>query len=253
MLICPICKKELSKIDNSYKCINNHSFDINKKGYTNLLLNHPNSGDNKDMVNARLTFLNKGYYNPLKEEINKLIIDSKKEKVLDLGCGVGYYTNELKNKIYGIDISKEAIIKASQNKNNLYFVASANNIPFEKNSFDIVLSIFAPIFESEIIRILNDSGLLIIVTPGIYHLIELKELLYSNPYLNNEKNQKLTGFSLFTKSELKYQKNILKEDIINLVKMTPYFYKTNKDDLLKIQKDLSITIDFNIEVYKKSN
>ena len=32
MLICPICKNKLQKIDNTYKCQNNHSFDISKKG-----------------------------------------------------------------------------------------------------------------------------------------------------------------------------------------------------------------------------
>ena len=61
-MICPNCKQKLQKIDNSYKCINNHSFDISKQGYVNLLLNTSNSGDNKEMINARSIFLQKGYY-----------------------------------------------------------------------------------------------------------------------------------------------------------------------------------------------
>ena len=62
MLICPVCKEKLQIVNNSYKCINNHSFDISKSGYTNLLISKTNSGDNQEMVNARFVFLNKGYY-----------------------------------------------------------------------------------------------------------------------------------------------------------------------------------------------
>ena len=65
MLICPICKEKLQIVNNSYKCINNHSFDISKSGYTNLLISKTNSGDNQEMVNARFVFLNKGYYKNL--------------------------------------------------------------------------------------------------------------------------------------------------------------------------------------------
>ena len=251
MLICPICKKELSKKDNSYICLNNHTFDISKKGYVNFLSNHPNSGDNKDMVNARFDFLNNGYYLPLKEEITKIIASFNPNTVLDLGCGVGYYTNELKTNVYGIDISKDAIAKASQYKDNHYFVSQANNLPFTDNSFDVILSIFSPIFSNELYRVSKDNGIIIIVTPKSHHLIELKELLYDNPYLNSDKKVSIEGFKLINEIELRYQKDIPYLDIINLLKMTPYFYKTSKSDLDKLSTNLLITMHFNIAIYKK--
>ena len=61
-LVCPKCKKELQLNNRTFKCQNNHSFDLSKEGYVNLLLNKVDAGDNKEMVNARSDFLNKGYY-----------------------------------------------------------------------------------------------------------------------------------------------------------------------------------------------
>ena len=251
MLRCPICKMPLTKTNTTYKCDNNHSFDIAKKGYTNLLLNHPNSGDNKEMVDARLNFLSNSYYLPLKEEIEKIIKDNNIKVLGDFGCGVGYYTKDLDITLLGFDISKEAINKASSNKRGMYFVASTIDAPLLDEVLDGVLVIFAPTFENEIYRVLKEGGLFIQVTPGKYHLFELKEALYDNPYLNTDKEEAISKLKLINSHNLKYQKLINKDDILNLIKMTPYFYKTDKDRFNKINSDLLITIDFNISIYKK--
>lgn len=255
MLICPICKEKLDRYDNSYKCINNHSFDISKSGYTNLLISKTNSGDNKEMVNARFLFLNKGYYKNLALKIKELSKDLPKNIVLDAGCGTGYYSSFLQdnNLIYGYDISKHAINKASKTyKDNIYFVASSNNIPITNNSIDLLLTIFAPTFAYEFYRVLNNNGHFILVGPGKYHLYELKEKLYNNPYLNEEKNYQLDNFILVKKENLKYQVLVDSIDLLPLLEMTPYFYKTNPSDLQKIKdSNLNITLDFYIEIYKK--
>ena len=255
MLICPICKEKLQIVNNSYKCINNHSFDISKSGYTNLLISKTNSGDNQEMVNARFIFLNKGYYKNLALKIKELTQDLPKDFILDAGCGTGYYSSFLKdnNIIYGYDISKYAINKASKTyKDNKYFVASSNNIPISNNSVDILLSIFAPTFANEFYRVLKNSGYFILVGPGKYHLYELKEKIYDNPYLNEEKDYKLDNFTLVNKENLKYQVLVDSLDILPLLEMTPYFYKTNPDDIKKINvSNLNITLDFTIEIYKK--
>ena len=53
-ILCPVCKKILSKQDKTYKCENRHSFDIAKEGYINLYLHKSqNSGDNPDMIKNR--------------------------------------------------------------------------------------------------------------------------------------------------------------------------------------------------------
>ena len=72
-MLCPNCKEKLEKNGNTYKCLNNHSFDISKQGYVNLLLNSKNSGDNKEMITARHEFLKKGYFDNLLNSIASII------------------------------------------------------------------------------------------------------------------------------------------------------------------------------------
>ena len=63
-LCCPVCGGALEKRAGAYRCQKNHSFDIAKSGYVNLLLNSSQGhhGDDKLMVRARRDFLDKGYY-----------------------------------------------------------------------------------------------------------------------------------------------------------------------------------------------
>ena len=62
-ILCPVCKEKLSQNEKSYKCLNNHSFDISKQGYLNLSLSSSkNTGDEKNMIKARKAFLDKDYY-----------------------------------------------------------------------------------------------------------------------------------------------------------------------------------------------
>ena len=51
-LACPKCHKPIIQVNNSYKCENNHCYDIAKSKYLNLLLNPDkatnNPGDSKE-------------------------------------------------------------------------------------------------------------------------------------------------------------------------------------------------------------
>ena len=259
MLICPKCKEKLNRIDNTYKCINNHSYDISKYGYVNLLLSKTNAGDDKVMVDARYNFLSKDYYLPLASSIINVLSDyiNKDSLILDGGCGTGYYDSVIKStypNIIGYDISKDAITKAAKlNKDLTYFVASSNDVPLESNLFDCIINIFTPTFEKEIVRLLKDDGILIIVSPKNNHLIELKKSIYKNAYLNEEDIPSFNNLYLDKCVESISKSNLSKEDLDNLIKMTPYFYKTSKDNLDKINSIdcLDVTFAFNIYIYRK--
>ena len=101
--------------------------------------------------------------------------------VLDIASGAGYGANLLAQTaryVYGVDISNEAIEYALRNyaKDNLKFIqGSVENIPFEANCFDIVVSFETiehvdadaqRIFLKEIKRILRHNGILIISCPN---------------------------------------------------------------------------------------
>ena len=263
--ICPVCKGEISLLERTYKCPNNHCFDLSKDGYVNLLMSQQSSlkrhGDDKLMVKARRDFLEKGFYNELRQALCETLKEALPEDatIVDVGCGEGYYTSEISKvddfEIFGIDISKDALKYAAKSvKGSSFAVASAFSLPFAENSADCVLSVFAPSAYEEFSRVLKNDGKLIKAIPLENHLWELKCALYKEPYKNKSEKRNDELFKLVSQKEIKYKINLTeKEDIENLFKMTPYYYKTGREDaerLLSLES-LETTVHFGVEVYEK--
>jgi 23S rRNA (guanine745-N1)-methyltransferase len=262
---CPICQLSLNKQDNLWQCCNKHSFDIAKEGYVNLLpvqfKHSKNPGDSKVMVQARRHFLNLGYYQPLADKIVALYKEYSAQSinVLDAGCGEGFYTKHLalnNNAIYGVDIAKEAIkLAAKQNKANYYSVGSVFQLPFVDNFFSWILSVYAPISQDEIQRVLADDGFILTVTPGENHLLALKQHLYQNANLHDVDGQQLSKFTLLHEERLSYPMEFNNnEDVQKLLAMTPFLYKTTTEINKKLAsyKHFSCEADFVIRLYKNN-
>jgi 23S rRNA (guanine745-N1)-methyltransferase len=269
---CPVCQKQLVKVDNSYRCNEKHTYDIAKEGYVNLLLaNQMKSkepGDSKAMMIARSNFLNKGYFEKLVDNISKTLhnyFDLAQQNdyvVFDAGCGEGYYTDGIFKelvketevpRIWGMDISKEAVrFAAKRNKNIGFCVGSIFHLPILDNSVDCIVNIFAPFKEEEFQRILKENGIIIKVTPGAQHLMGLKNALYDNPYENDERMPEISCFEIVKSINLKYEIQIdNSEDIINMLKMTPYFWNTNisrVNDFIENTSELETELDFIISI-----
>ena len=259
-LKCPKCSNELNLIDSTYKCNNNHCYDLGKSKYLNLYLsNTKDHGDNKEMVKARANFLNQNYYLNLANKINEIIKSKEITNLVDFACGTGYYTNIFKStnnfEIYGLDISKEAIIYASKsNKLVNYIVASTFDSCFYDNSVDCITNIFAPIKLDEVNRILKKDKYFIFVSPNPNHLLQLKQAVYDNVYLNEVTTLVHDNLELVESHDLNYQISIdNNQGIKDLFLMTPYYYKTSISDMAKLGKleNLTTTIDFHIQVFKK--
>lgn len=263
--ICPVCKKQLNKNEKVYICENNHSFDISKDGYVNLLMSQQSSlkrhGDDKLMVRSRRDFLEKGFYKKLCDEICRVVRNNVKDgsTLVDIGCGEGYYLNSVLRcgnfNAYGIDISKDALKFASKSlKSSEFAVASAFSLPFSDESVDCLLNVFAPSAYEEFYRVLKPDGVLIKALPLENHLWDLKCVLYDEPYKNKTEKRNDGLFELVSSEEILYTIDLQdKEDIANLFRMTPYYYKTGREDserLLNTDK-LSITVHFGVELYKK--
>ena len=82
---------------------------------------------------------------------------NNKKKVLVVGCGTGYSASHIAGKygcrVFGIDISEMMIAKAKERAYRLgladdvkFQVADAYDLPFEEESFDIVISEFVTVF-----------------------------------------------------------------------------------------------------------
>ncbi|HJH54464.1 MAG TPA: class I SAM-dependent methyltransferase, partial [Brachyspira hyodysenteriae] len=102
-------------------------------------------------------------------------------KLLDIGSGTGYLINKLKKykataEFYGLDLSEEMInISKSKNiKDAEFILGSANKLPFNDNTFDIVTCIqsfhhypYPDEAMKEVYRVLKKGGIYILSDTGV--------------------------------------------------------------------------------------
>lgn len=218
------------------------------------------------MVKARRDFLDKGYYDLLRNKISDTVKKYSHDgcTILDAGCGECFYTADVSNvlkknsinaNILAIDVSKNALSSAKSRKAEISrAVASIFHIPAADNSVDILLNIFAPFCQSEFLRVLKTGGIFIQTIPLENHLWELKQAVYDKPYKNTVAEYKIDGFELVKCCEIR--KNIMissNDDVKNLFMMTPYYYKTSEKDFKKLDEieNLKVSTEFAVLGFMK--
>ena len=268
---CPNCGTELRPINagKTYSCDNNHSFDRAKEGYLNLLLvqhkRSRNPGDSDEMIRSRQRFLNAGYYqtlaNAIIEQIPTMAADSK---LLDIGCGEGYYLqaiNKARNdlQLVGIDISKTAVRLAAKRRFPAQLaVDSSFNLALFDNSIDCAMSVFSPISASEAARVLKPEGLFIMIGPGERHLSGLTAHIYDKPVPHGGNFKALdesAEFSLKGQTDIQQNISIQGSAIGDLLRMTPYYWHATpeqQESLGKLDK-LETEIHFTIRLYQNGS
>lgn len=256
MLKCPVCHEELQLENKSYVCRNHHCFDVAKQGYVNLSRKQKkDKGDNSIMVQARTEFLEKNYYDFMRQYVKEKIQSLNIQSILDTGCGQGYYTKEFSTVVehmMGMDLSKSAIqYAAGHDKKTQYFIGSIFDIPLFDESVDGVVSIFVPDAHKEIHRILKEDSYWIQVGPGPKHCWELKEVLYEKVRENPKADTQIEGFACISQECISQKENV--EDVNSLLEMTPYLYRSPKEGLKRVREldHLDVTFEFVVSVWKK--
>jgi len=281
-LQCPVCKKRLLNSADGYKCEGNHSFDVAREGYVNLLLAHKKHskepGDSPEMMLSRRRFLDLGHYNKVSDGINEAIAGTLERSVheegysiLDAGCGEGFYLKRLKdflvsrpgNKIpidyYGVDISKFGVRQATKRDKTMdWFVASIVDLPFAPSSFDVVLNVFSPIIFGEFSRVLQETGIVVIVSPGPRHLNGLREIIYpeAREHAESAMVEQAKGlFELASATMVNYRIELANnKEIMDLLAMTPYFWNIDLNTKAKVEAldRLALDVDVKISLFKKT-
>lgn len=264
--ICPVCGEPLNETPVLYECRNRHFYDRARSGYVNLLQRqrHRTRGDDADMVRARRSFLETGFYEPLRTEITKAVCAEQPKELLDIGCGEGWYSchvlQELKKIVPepflgGIDISPEALRYAANRAKEMelteysaWAVSSVSHLPVSENACDCILNLFAPCEPKEFYRVLRRDGLLIRAVPLEKHLWELKCAVYDQPYQNRPVLTAPEGFRLEEVIPVEDKITAAGDSLLNLFSMTPYAHKTSAADAEKLNaiESLDITVSFGI-------
>jgi len=256
-LICPVCQSALRPEGRTYQCEKNHSFDLAKEGYLNLLLSHQRKskhpGDDKEMIQARRRFFDSEAFDPLTKLIQHSTSHFPQPTVLDCGCGEGHFLSSLSGTRFGVDVSKEAIrCAAKRYKEVTWIVANGMRaLPFADHALDVILSVLAPRNVEEFTRILKPDGLLILGVPGPNHLIELRTLLTANAGDFEEKADEAVAkcapqFIETNRDAVMTEILLPQSQITDLIQMTPIFWNSSPEAKADVQQldELSVTISF---------
>ena len=252
-----------------------HPFDVARQGYVNLLpVQQKKSkapGDSQQSINARKRFLNAGHYQPLNDLIcqkmaalltaKKASLEQKDKPVnwLDIGCGEGYYTQEMAQTgmdvLIAADISKPAVVELAKNTKALGrlwyqpvkddsatevnkaaaiypLVTSAAHLPLRAHSINGISSIFSPILPEAFNEVLSDAGYLIIAKPDIGHLATMREALFDDVREHDSDKflQELAPyFQVLQTHHISNSLNLSAEELADLMTMTPYAYRARSD------------------------
>ena len=251
-LICPICEKTLCRQDRSLVCPENHSFDIARQGYVNLLpvqrrhSAHP--GDTREQVLSRREFLEGGFYAPIADALISAAEQYEASgPVLDVGCGEGYYCTRLARAInaelVGLDISKDAVrYAAGKYKDARWLCATAARIPVEDGGVGLLTSLFAITLPEEFHRVLREDGLLFQVLAAQDHLLGLKKIIYEElVFRDKDTVPELPGFALLESIPIRFSFTLEGKQVQNLFAMTPHLFRVSKAGADRLRETQSLT------------
>jgi 23S rRNA (guanine745-N1)-methyltransferase len=181
------CGLLLERRGATFLCARNHSYDVARRGYINLLQPQDrrslDAGDSREAVEARARLLAAG--------IGRTILDGFVERstrlvaprgvVADLGSGSGELLALMSERMevvgVGIDLSTAAIEHAARNHPALtWVVANADRrLPLLDRSVDLVVSMHGRRNPEECARVLIQAAHLVVAVPAPDDLVELRE------------------------------------------------------------------------------
>lgn len=264
-LICPICGQELAQSGGSLVCRSHHTYDIARQGYVNLLpVQQKHSltpGDTPEMLAARRAFLNEGHYSPIcRDVMAALEANGEISSLMDVGCGEGYYTAEFLRRfpnarIIGADISKAAVrMAASRTREISWITATASHLPAADCSMDAITAMFSLVCEEEFARVLRPGGIVVEITAGSDHLIELKRLIYDDVFEQHKHPKPPQGFLREISCERhSFRLTLDRTQLTRLLQMTPHTLRVRPERrvLPDTLPSLSLTADYFVRVLQK--
>jgi 23S rRNA (guanine745-N1)-methyltransferase len=262
---CPHCRNSLHLPpgESFWVCSNKHQFDCAREGYVNLLPSHHKSsrepGDNAAMIAARKRVHAADVYLQLAQAVQEqLLALPEVSAVLDLGCGEGYYSRAMARalplaQVCGIDISRAAVrLAAKQQKAARFAVASSYHLPLLDNSQQLILRLFAPSDDAEVVRVLQPGGIYLEVTPATRHLWELRRELYDTPTEHEPARISITGMQLLKQVPCNYAATLGQQLLADLISMTPYAHRSPRQrrEAVSRMDSLRVSMSFSLNLFQ---
>ncbi|WP_428311470.1 putative RNA methyltransferase [Hydrocarboniphaga sp.] len=263
-LVCPLCRLPLERPPKTWRCASGHSFDVAREGYVNLLpVQHKNSldpGDSAESLAARRDFLGAGHYAPLRQAVLRLLAPLQPDRLLDLGCGEGWYTSafpQVAAEVVGLDIAKPAIqLAAKRFKAITWLVGSGASLPVADGALDAISCLFTQLHVAEMHRALRHGGHVLVVTPAPTHLWSLRAGLFDEVRAH-EPDKFLAGFEaqfeVLGREEVRAPLQLTQTTLKQLLAMTPYVWKARPEKRLALEQSDHFETEaaFSLLLFKK--
>lgn len=179
ILRCPTCGGNMTRVGDGFSCANRHCVNVSRKGCLNFLSAPVDSCYDAALFQARRRVFVAGCYQPVTDALAEML-GKRPHRILDAGCGDGWYLNALLQKRAdwqgaGIDISRDAVHQATNLPcTALWCVGDLRRLPFQNGAFTAVLDVLTPANYAEFRRVLAPDGLLLKVYPGSGYLKEIR-------------------------------------------------------------------------------
>lgn len=253
-LSCPSCSAVLTRTSDDLACTNGHRINVNRKGCLNVLSAQVDSCYDADLFAARRRVFDAGCYNAVVEAIETLLPKGN-QRLLDAGCGDGWYLNALLTRHEGwcgagVDISRDAIFQATNLPcTALWVVGDLRRLPFADGSFTAVLDVLTPANYDEFRRVLAPDGLLIKVYPGSGYLRELRAARGMSPYEEGQVDAYLREKATIVGERRVTVTHAVSDDLWrDFVWMTPLMQDLSKEEknLIAAKNAGSVTVDLHV-------
>ncbi|MCL2544626.1 MAG: methyltransferase domain-containing protein [Clostridia bacterium] len=258
---CPACHGEMAlRKPASLVCRAGHCYDLSRLGYANFLPQQKPTKYTERQFASRRAVFEQGCYEPLAEAIHGLLCEIRGGgaplRVVDAGCGEGYYARYLHRRLEGAELcafdnAKEAVAMAAKACRGVrWFVADLTNVPLRSGAADAVLSLFAPANYAEFARLLGQGGRVIKVIPGEGYLQELRALIWQGQ--GGYSPEPVAGhlskhMALEKRIPLRYERAVDEELAGHFLRMTPMMFGKAPSSV-DIGRLTRITFDFEIFV-----
>lgn len=269
-LRCPNCFLPLAPTSAlSFGCPDGHSFDVNKRGYVTLMSGpHRFIGDSPAMLDARDRFQSGGFYAPLQTAISAIVAAERPRRIIDIGCGSGYYLHAALSasaaadpatspRGLAMDLSPAAVsrsIRLVPQADGLIADVWAS-LPIRDVAANVILNVFAPRNAAEFHRVLAPGGLLLVVVPQETHLQELRNAGLAVAMQANKAQHLVDGlaahFELETRQPLSSVLSLSATDVGAVLGMGPSAHHAGAQAVLEVDTQTSVTAAFDIFGFRR--